>query len=154
MNARCICICIAFCGLILAASTATAGFTHPHPHAHKAVAPDGAPWQPHVHKTVSPFETQLGEKRIHCELLGHNPLLPCPHHQLPTEEKRTCYLTNECGGGPFPAPTSRSGGDMPRFLVSVTLAEADVRIFMTVWNHAELYDPFHYHSLDRPPRAL
>ena len=154
MNARRICILMAFCGLILVASTATAGSLHSHAHAHKAVAGDGAPWNPHIHKAVSPFETQTGDKRIHCELLGHNPLLPCPHHQLPAEGKRACYLTNECGGGPFSAPSSRSGGDMPRFLVSVTFAEAEVQIFMTVWNHTELYDPFHFHSLDRPPRAL
>ncbi len=145
---------MACCWLILGASTATAGFLHAHTHAHQTVAGDGAPWNPHIHKAVSPFETPIGDKRVHCELLGHNPLLPCPHHQMPAEGKRACYLTNECGGGPSPAPPSRSAGDMPRFLVSVPLAEADVPIFMTVWHHAVLYDPFHSHSLDRPPRAL
>lgn len=154
MQTRRISILMACCWLILGASTATAGSLHAHTHAHQTVAGDGALWNPHIHKAVSPFETPIGDKRLHCELLGHNPLLPCPHHQMPAKGKRACYLTNECGGGPFPAPPSRSAGDMPRFLVSVPLAEADVPIFMTVWHHAVLYDPCHSHSLDRPPRAL
>ncbi len=147
---------MACCWLILVASTATAGSLHPqaNAHAHKTVAGDGAPWNLHNHKAVSPFEAPTGDIRLHCELLGHNPLLPCPHHQIPAEGKRACYVTNDCGGGPFPAPSSRSVGDAPRFLVSVAVAEADMPIVMTVWNHAVLYDPFHSHSLARPPRAL
>jgi hypothetical protein len=108
----------------------------------------------HVPQAVSPFEVKPGDKRLHCELLGHNPLLPCPHHKVPAGGKSDCYLTNECGGGPFQAPSTRSVGEYPRFLVSVASVEDDLQITESPLAQIIFYDPFYFHSLDRPPRAL
>jgi hypothetical protein len=147
-------ILLAFCWVILAASNVTAGSAHYHGHAHSAVVTDGAPLHPQVLKAVSPFEVKLGDKGIHCELLGHNPLLPCPHHKVPEGGKEDCYLANDCGGGPFQAPSSRSFGDSPRYLVPVLAAQEDSRVAMNVFNSPVWYDFTYFHSLDRPPRAL
>ncbi len=151
MNARRITILLACFWVTLMASTAMAGSMHLH--AHPAMVTDGAPWHPHT-PAVSPFEVQPGDKRLHCDLLGHNPLLPCPHHKIPAGEKATCYLTNECGGGPFQMPSSRSVGDSPRYLVPVVTPEDDSRVAMNIFNSSVLYDFTYFHSLDRPPRAL
>ena len=142
---------MACCWVILVASTAMAGSMHLH--AHPAMVTDGAPWHPHT-PAVSPFEVKLGDKRLHCELLGHSPLLPCPHHKVPAGGEKDCYLANECGGGPFQAPSSRSVGDSPRYLVPVGTAEDDSQVAMNVFNSSILYDFTYFHSLDRPPRAL
>jgi hypothetical protein len=152
MNARRIGLLLAGFWVILVASTATAGSMHTH--AHHAGVTDGAPLHPHTHKAVSPFESKLGDKRLHCELLRHNPLLPCPHRKIPAKEKDNRYLTNDCGGGPFQAPGSRSVGDSPRFLIPEVTAEDDSRDSMNILNTSVFYDPFYFHSLDRPPRAL
>jgi hypothetical protein len=154
MNARRISILLACFWVALTASTATAGAMHPHVHVHPAVVIDGAPLQPPASKAVSPFAANLGGKRLHCELLGHNPLLPCPHHKVPAGGKEDCYIANDCGGGPFQAPSSRSAGDYPRFLVPVVVAEDDLPIAVSSISSAVFYDPFYFHSLDRPPRAL
>lgn len=138
--------------VVLVASTAMAGPMHTH--AQHAGITDGAPLHRHAPQAVSPFEAKLGDKRLHCELLGHNPLLPCPHLKKPAQEKGKYYLANDCGGGPFPAPFSRSVGDSPRFLVPVATVEDDSRGPMNVSNIFVFYDPFYSHSLDRPPRAL
>jgi len=138
--------------VILTASTAMAGLTHSH--THPAGVTDGAPLHPQVPTAVSPFEVKLGDKRLHCELLGHNPLLPCPHHKIPAGEKDNCYLSTECGGGPFQAPTSRSFGDSPRYLVPLVSIEDDLQIAVSFISQTVFYDPFYSHSLDRPPRAL
>ena len=138
--------------VILAASTAAAG-SH-HAHAHHAMVTDGAPWHPQALKAVSPFEVKLGDKRLHCELLGHNPLLPCPHHKIPAEGKDTRFLTNDCGGGPFPASSLRSMGGQPRFLVPLASVEDDSRVSMNILDITIFYDPFLSTTLDRPPRAL
>ncbi len=149
---RRISILLACFGVILMASTATAGSTHHHDH--KAVAAYGAPVSLHAHQAVSPFEVKLGDKRLHCELLGHSPLLPCPHHKVPAGEKDRCFLTSDCGGGPFPAPSLRSMGDQPRILVPVASADDDLLLSGSAFSTAVFYDPFFSHSLDRPPRAL
>jgi len=115
---------------------------------------DGAPLQPQASKAVSPFAANLGGKRLHCELLGHNPLLPCPHHKVPAGGKEDCYIANDCGGGPFQVPSSWSAGDYPRFLVPAVTTQDDSRIAMNVFNSSALYDSTYFHSLDRPPRAL
>jgi len=154
MNARRICILLACLGVILMASTAMAGSMHPHGHVHPAVGIDGAPLNHRAPQAVSPFEIKPGDKRLHCELLGHSPLLPCPHHKVPAEEKEECYLTNECGGGPFQAPSSRSVGDSHRYLIPVATAEDDLPMAVSSLSPADCYDPFYSHSLDRPPRAL
>ena len=99
MNSRRISILLACLGVILMASTATAGSVHSRAHVHPAVVIDGAPLNPQAVHAVSPFEVKPGGKRLHCELLGHSPLLPCPHHKVPAGGKEECYLTNECGGG-------------------------------------------------------
>ena len=138
--------------VLLMASTALAGSGHSHAH-HTGVI-DGAPRHMHVPQAVSPFEVKPGDKRLHCELLGHNPLLPCPHHKVPAGEKGDCYLTSECGGGPFQTPSSRSIGECPRFLVSVTTVEDDLQMIASPLAQVVFYDPFYSHSLDRPPRAL
>jgi hypothetical protein len=140
-------------GMILMASTAMAGSMHSHAH-HAGVTNGGTPLHLHVHKAVSPFEAKLGDKRLHCELLGHNPLLPCPHNKIPAGEKETCFLKNECHGGPFQAPASESVGSSPRFLASVVSAENDLPITAGSISPTVIYDPFYSHSLDRPPRAL
>ena len=152
MNVRQIGLLLACFWVILMASTALAGSMHSHT-AHAEVTL-GAPLNPHVPQAVSPFEVKPGEKGLHCELLGHNLLLPCPHHKAPEGGKDNCYLTNECGSGPFPAPASRSAGDSPRFLVPVVTVEDNSRFSMNVSNSSVFYDPFYSHSLDRPPRAL
>jgi len=154
MNARRFSILMACCWVILVASTAMAGSWHPHAHVHHAVVTDGPPLHPQAPKAVSPFEVKLGDKRLHCELLGHSPLLPCPHHKVPAGGEKDCYLANECGGGPFQAPSSRSVGDSPRYLVPVGTAEDDSQVAMNVFNSSILYDFTYFHSLDRPPRAL
>jgi len=154
MNTRRISVLLSCFWVVLMASTATAGLMHPDTHAHQAVVTDGAPWYPHAPKAISPFEVKMGDKRLHCELLGHNPLLPCPHHKIPVGGKDNCYLTNDCGGGPFQAPSSRSVGDSPRYLVPLASAEDDLQITVSSINPAVFYDPFYSHSLDRPPRAL
>jgi len=142
---------VCFC-VVLMASAAMAESVHSHVH-HAGVAV-GAPLHIHVHKAVSPFEIKLGDKRLHCELLGHNPLIPCPHNKIPAGGKDTCYLTNECGGGPFPSPASESAGKSPRFLVPVVTVEDNSQFSLTISNRSVLYDSFFSHSLDRPPRAL
>jgi hypothetical protein len=152
MNARRIGLLFACFWVILLASTATAGTMHSH--AHHAVVTDGAPLHPHAPKAVSPFEVKLGGKRLHCELLGHNPLLPCPHHKVPAEGEANCYLSSECGGGPFQAPSSRSLSDSSRFLIPVITAEDDSQIVTSFISQAVFYDPFYPLSFDRPPRAL
>lgn len=152
MNARRISILLACFWVTLTASTATAGSMHSH--VHPAVVIDGAPLQPQASKAVSPFAANLGGKRLHCELLGHNPLLPCPHHKVPAGGKEECYLTSECGGGPFQAPSPRSVGDSHRYLVPVAIAEDDLPMAVSSTSPAVFYDPFYSHSLDRPPRAL
>ena len=154
MNARRISILLACFWVILVASTATASSGHLHGHAHPAMVTDGAPWHPQAHQAVSPFEVIPGDKRLHCELLGHSPLLPCPHHKVPAGGKEECYLANECGGGPFQAPGSRSGVDSPRYLIPVAVAEDNLPIAVSSISPAVFYDPFYSHSLDRPPRAL
>lgn len=138
--------------VVLAASTATAG-SHP-AHTHHALVTDGAPWHPQAPKAVSPFEVEKDGKRIHCELLGHNPLLPCPHHKIPAEGKDAFFITNDCGGGPFPAPSLGSMGGQPRFLVPVASADDGLQFSVRVFNSAVLYDSLLLNSLDRPPRAL
>ncbi len=153
MNVRRISILLACFWVSLMASTATAGSMHPHVHA-LAVATDGAPWHPQALKAVSPFEVKPEGKRLHCELLGHSPLLPCPHHKVPAGGKEECYLTNECGGGPFQAPSSRSVGNSPRYLIPVAVAEDDLPMAVSSISPAVFYDPFYFHSLDRPPQAL
>ena len=152
MNNRRIGLLLACFWVILMASTATAGSMHSH--AHPAGVTYGTPLYPQATKAVSPFEVKPGDKRLHCELLGHNPLLPCPHHKVPAEGKDNCYLTNECGGGPFQAPSLRSVGDSPRFLVPVASVEDDLQIAVSPTSRTAFYDPFYFHSLDRPPRAL
>ncbi len=154
MNARRTGQLLACFWVILMASTALAGSVHPHVHTHPAVITDGAPLHPQAPKAVSPFEVKLGGKRLHCELLGHSPLLPCPHHKVPEDGKDNGSLTNECGGGPFQAPSSRSSGDSSRYLVPVAVAEDDLPIAVSSVSPAVFYDPFYFHSLDRPPRAL
>jgi len=47
----------------------------------------------------SPFHKGMEEKRLHCDLLRHNPLMPCPHHKIPLGEKASCSVANDCGGG-------------------------------------------------------
>lgn len=154
MNARRISILLACFWVILVASTAMASSGHSHAHTHHpAVVTDEAFLHPQASKAVSPFEVK-GDKRLHCELLGHSPLLPCPHHKVPAGGKEDCYLANECGGGPFQAPSSRSVGDSPRYLVPVVAAEDDLPIAVSFISQSVFYDPFHFHSLDRPPRAL
>ena len=156
MNFRRTCILLAFIGMILMASTAIAGsmHSHSHGHAHLKVVSDGAPLNPHVVKAASPFEVKSGSKGLHCELLGHNPLIPCPHHKVPADGKEECYLANECGGGPFQASPSRSVGDSHRYLVPVVLAEDNLPIAVLPIHVTVYYDPFYSHSIDRPPRAL
>lgn len=138
--------------LVLTASNAMAGSTHSHTH-HVGVT-SGAPLHVPLSQAISPFEVKLGNKRLHCELLGHNPLLPCPHHKVPADGKDNCYLANECGGGPFQAPASESAEKSPRFLIATVPVEDQPRISMTVPNRSVLYDSNFFHSLDRPPRAL
>ena len=154
MNARRISILVACFWVTLVASTAMASSGHPHAHVHPAVIADGAPLHLQASKAVSPFEVKPGGERLHCELLGHSPLLPCPHHKVPAGGKEDCYLANECGGGPFQAPSSRSFGDSPRYLIPVVVAEDDLPIAVSSISQAVFYDPFYFHSLDRPPRAL
>jgi len=137
---------------ILLASIAAAGPMHTHAR-HIAVA-DDAPWKPHVVQAVSPFKLHLKDKRLHCELLGHSPLLPCPHHKVPAGEKTKCYISNECSGGPLSAPSARSFGDSPRFLVPVASAADDSQFGMNTLVTPIFYDSIFSHSLDRPPRAL
>jgi hypothetical protein len=152
MNARRIGLVLACFWVILMASTAMAGSMHPH--ARHAVVTDGAPLHPHAPQAVSPFEVKLGDKRLHCELLGHNPLIPCPHHKIPAGGKDKGSLTSDCGGGPFQGPGFRSVGDSPRFLIPVVTAEDVARDSTNISNNSVFYDPFYSHSLDRPPRAL
>ena len=154
MNARRISILLTCLGVILMASTASAGSVHPHVHAHPAMVTDGAPLNPQVLQVASPFQVKPGDKRLHCELLGHSPLLPCPHHKVPADGKEECYLTNDCGGGPFQSSSSRSVGDSHRYLVPVTVAEDDLPMVVSSISPVVFYDPFYFHSLDRPPRAL
>ena len=154
MNFRRMCILLASIGMILMASAAIAGSMHSHGHAYPLVITDGVPLNPHVVKAVSPFEVKPGGKGLHCELLGHNPLIPCPHHKVPADGKKECYLANECGGGPFQASPSRSVGDSHRYLVPVALAEDDLPMSVGFINPAVFYDPFYSHSIDRPPRTL
>ena len=153
MNVRRFIILLACLGVILMASSASARSMHPHVHAHPAVVTDGAPLN-HQVQVVSPFQVKPGGKRLHCELLGHSPLLPCPHHKVPVEGKEECYLTNECGGGPFQSSSSRPVGDSHRYLVPVTVAKDDLPMAVSSINPVVFYDPFYFHSLDRPPRAL
>lgn len=143
---------MACCWVILLASTATAGTMHSH--AHPAAITDGAPWNPQASHAVSPFGVKPEAKRLHCELLGHNPLLPCPHHKIPAEGKDNFYLSNGCGGGPFQAPFYRSFGDSPRFLIPVATVEEDVPVALHVFSSTVFYDSTFTFSLDRPPRAL
>jgi len=152
MNLRLIALLVACSWVVLMASTALAGSTHSHTH-HKGVT-QGAPLNSHAPQAASPFEVQLGDKRLHCELLGHNPLLPCPHGKIPAEGKDNCFLANECDGGPFQSPASESAGKSPRFLGAVTSVQRHSQIFTTHSNHSVLYDSSFPHSLDRPPRAL
>jgi hypothetical protein len=152
MNARRIGFLLASFWVILMASTAVAGPMHSH--AHHAGVTGGAPLHPHAPKAISPFEAKLDDKRLSCELLRHNPLLPCPHHKIPANEKDNRYLTTDCGGGPFQKSSSRSIGDSPRFLIPVVTVEDDSRGSMKILNISVFYDPFYPHSLDRPPRAL
>jgi hypothetical protein len=152
MNARRIGLLLACSWVVLLASSATAGTMHSH--AHHAMVTDVGPMHPQAPQAVSPFEVKPGDKRLHCELLGHNPLIPCPHHKVPAEGEADCYLSNECGGGPFQVPSSRSLGDSPRFLIPVITAEDDSQIVTNFISQAIIYDPFYPHSLDRPPRAL
>jgi hypothetical protein len=152
MNARRIGLLFACFWVILLASTATAGTMHSH--AHPAMVTDRAPLHPHAPQAVSPFDAKLGGKRLHCELLGHNPLMPCPHHKVPAEGEANCFISNECGGGPFQAPSYRSLGDSPRFLIPVVTAENSSQFTVSVFNNSVLYDSTFFHSLDRPPRAL
>ena len=152
MNASRIGILLACFWVIGVASTATAGPMHSH--AYPAVAGDGAPINPHALKAVSPFEKNLGDKRIHCELLGHNPLLPCPHHKVPAGGNRTSFLNKECGGGPFQAPSSRSFAGTPPFLVHMASAGDGPQASVNYWNTAVFYDSLLSHSIDRPPRSL
>jgi len=152
MNPRQIALLVASSWVILMASNAMAGSTHSHAH-HVGII-HGAPLHVPVSQAVSPFEVKLGNNRLHCELLGHNPLLPCPHHKIPADGKDNCYLTNECGGGPFQAPASESAGKSPRFLIAIVIVEDQSRTLMTVSNRSVLYDSNLFHSLDRPPRAL
>jgi len=141
-------------GVILMASTAAiAGSMHSHAH-HSGVTSGGTSPHLHAHKAVSPFEHKLGDKRLHCELMGHNPLLPCPHHKIPAGEKDACTIKNECGGGPFQAPASESVGKSPRFLNPVGSSEDDLLVTAGSTSPTVIYDPFYIHSLDRPPRAL
>jgi hypothetical protein len=154
MNARRTCILLACLGVILMASTAMAGSMHPHSHVHPAVGIDESPLRPQFVKADSPFEVKPGGKRLHCELLGHSPLLPCPHHKVPADGKEECYLTSECGGGPFQAPSPRSVGDSHRYLVPVASADDDLPMAVSSIRTAVVYDPFYFHSLDRPPRTF
>ena len=152
MSPRLIALLVACSWAILMASTALAGSTHSHAH-HRGVN-QGAPLNSHVPQAVSPFEVKLGDKRLHCELLGHNPLLPCPHGKIPTEGKDKSFLANECDGGPFQAPASESAGESPRFLGAVTAVVDLSQNFTAVSNYSVLYDSNFPRSLDRPPRAL
>ena len=95
MNFRRMCILLASIGMILLASTAIAGsmHSHSHGHAHLKVVSDGMPLNPNAVKAASPFEVKPGGKVLHCKLLGHNPLIPCPHHKVPADGKDECYLT-------------------------------------------------------------
>ncbi len=105
------------------------------------------------HKSLSPFGIKHG-KRLHCELLGHNPLLPCPHHNKPAGKKKNCLLTSDCGGGSFPAPNSQSAGDYPRFLKPLITTDENLPSFATVLAPTSFYDALFFSSLDRPPQAL
>lgn len=152
MNARSlIFVSACFGALFLMTSTATAGSMHSH--GHQAGITHGAPLHPQAPQAVSPFEIMPGDKRLHCELLGHNPLLPCPHHKVPAGE-RDRFLDSDCSGGPFQAPSSRSFGDSPRYLVPVVLTAVDRQETLSSISLAVIYDSFHSDSLDRPPRAL
>lgn len=151
MNASRIGILLA-CFWVIGVSSATAGPMHSH--AYPAVAGDGAPVNPPAPKAVSPFDRKLEGKRIHCELLGHNPLLPCPHHKAPAGGNRASFLSKECGGGPFQAPSSRSFAGTPQFLVPIASAGDEQRASVSYWNTAVFYDSLLSHSLDRPPRSL
>jgi len=154
MNARRIFILLACLGVILMASTAMAGSMHSHGHVHPAVSNDGAPLNHLAPQAVSPFEAKLGGKGLHCELLGHSPLLPCPHHKVPAEGKKECSIANECGGGPFQGSASRSIGDSSRYLIPVVSTENNLSLVASFISQVVFYDPFYSHSLDRPPRAL
>ena len=103
--------------------------------------------------TLSPFNIKH-EKRLHCELLGHNPLLPCPHQRVPAGKNKTCFLTNDCGGGPFPVPTSRSAADFPRFVAPSVMSDGDISFLTYVLTPHLFYDASIVSSLDRPPQAL
>ncbi|NIQ00842.1 MAG: hypothetical protein GWM98_10910 [Nitrospinaceae bacterium] len=83
MTARRIVIIIACAAGVLLASGASAGQT-PHPHKHQA---------------HSPFSGVKGEKRVHCVLLGHNLMRPCPYHYKPVGKKDECFISRECEGG-------------------------------------------------------
>jgi hypothetical protein len=145
---------LACIGLVLVASTAVAGSIHSHGHASPLVIADGMPLNPNAVKAASPFEVKPGSKVLHCKLLGHSPLIPCPHHKVPADGKDECYLTTDCGGGPFQAPSSRSVGDPPRYLISEAMAENDLPIAVRSIHATVCYDPFYSHLIDRPPRAL
>jgi hypothetical protein len=138
-------VCFVF---TLIAVNAEAGLTH----SHNAKA--GAHVHAHADQAVSPFGDKLGNNRLHCELLGHNPLLPCPHHKMPSDKQNDCFLSNECGGGPFSASAYRSAGDYPRFLVPPVTADEDLPFFAYVLSTPIIYNVTVYHSLDRPPQAL
>lgn len=135
---------------ILVAVNAEAGSMH----SYNTEALAGTHLHSHAHQAVSPFKVKHENKRLHCELLGHNPLLPCPHRNIPANKRNECFLTNECGGGPFPEPAYRSIGDYPRFLVSLVTADEDLSSFVYVLNIPIIYNATFYHSLDRPPQAL
>ena len=153
MNVRRVCILLACLGMILMASTALAGSMHSHAH-HSGVVTDESPLRPQFVKAASPFELKPGSNGLHCELLGHSPLIPCPHHKVPASGKEEWYLANECGGGPFQAQSSRSVGDSHRYLVPIASAEDDLPMATGFINPVVFYDPFYSQSLDRPPRTL
>jgi len=145
-------ILVACFWVVLVASTAVAGPMHDH--GLKTVASNGAPVNLHVHKAASPFEVKGGGKRLHCELLGHSPLLPCPHHKIPMGEKDRFHLSKECDGGPFPVPSSRSMGDSPRFLVPMATPDNGLPFSGGALSIAVFYDSFLSFTAERPPRAL
>ncbi len=151
LNRRIVLLLACF-GVLLMASSAIAGSMHSHAH-HTGIS-DGTPFHMPVSQAVSPFEVNSGNKRLHCELLGHNPFIPCPNHKVPTGGKGDCFLTSECGGGPFQVPSSRSVGKFPRFLVPVVTVEDDLQMTASLQARTNFYDPFYPHYLDRPPRAL
>lgn len=93
-------IVAAFLGLMtLAASTALASGAHSHAH-NPGVTQDTLMNSHSSPQAISPFEKAAGKKHVHCDLLRHSPLLPCPHHKIPAGDEVPCSLANDCGGGP------------------------------------------------------